>query len=565
MYDFPENEQFISCFYNYSNRAIKQKDSIILVTKDKNKEKHFTQFENPEYSFYVHDENYDMKGKDFLNYISFDDCKKITCRYENRYKEMSNAVNNKSIKQFYKRCIDSKDYRGLNDMHLNPEFHGSDVSIEDFYIAKFLDQNDYTKNNYGLSILSFDIEVDTSDWVGFPNEELAPCPVNMITAYNSEKKVLYIYALKYNTETFKEFRKREKEAYIYILKKFKHILGEYKIIPKYFDNELALIVNFFHQVNLDKPDYALAWNARFDFQTLFNRLKKLLEGTNIYPENVMCPEEFPVQKVYFKLDTQAQDISERVDLFQIFGYTNWIDAMCLYANITKPNGKKESYELDYIGEEETGMRKEEIDDIKTIHLSNYLDFYKYSAVDSLLLASILKNTGHVELLHNIVTMTRTRPNKALKKTVCLRNYADYFYNLNNKTISNNHSYLCPQLGTKIKGAFVALLDNIKKVGSINGKASNKLFDLVIDFDLSALYPSITRAFNISPDTMKYKITVNAKQPLARWTIKHGGESIITSNFFEEYISGDVINYCVKYHNYPDTEKLLELVKEKLSC
>lgn len=562
MTEFLKDEQFISCIYDYGDKQLKEKDSIIIVSKDKDGNKHIQQIKQPEFSFYVTKDDYDMKGKNFLNFIDFNDANKITCKYKNRYSEMAKCTNNREIKKFYKQCVDYKDYRRLKELNYFPEFHGTDVSIEDYYIASFLDQNDYQKNNYDISIMSFDIEVDGSDYVGFPNEEIAPCPVNMITAYNNQNKKLYVFALKYDTDTFSDFKKVEKEVYKYVLKKYRYILGKYTIVPRFYDNELALIANFFNQVNKDKPDYVLAWNLRFDFLTLYNRLKKLCAGTDIFPEDIMCPEEFPIHKVSYKLDNSANDICDRVDVFQITGFSNWMDAECLYANITKPNGKKESYSLDYIGELETGMHKEEIEDIKTIHLKDYSSFFKYSSVDSLLLASILTETTHVELLHTIVTMTRTRPTKALKKTVSLRNFADYFYRENNKTISNNHYYVDGESG-RIKGAFVAPLKNIGKVGLINGIPSNKLFKYVIDFDLSSLYPSITRAFNISKDTLRYKISIVYNEQIPKYIENHDGEKIITSMFVEEFISGDIINYCKTYHNYPDVEEMMELIKEKL--
>ena len=39
---------------------------------------------------------------------------------------------------------------------------------------------------------------------------------------------------------------------------------------------------------------------------------------------------------------------------------------------------------------------------------------------------------------------------------------------------------------------------------------------------------------------------------------------ITSEFFEDYLSNENINYCVKYHGYPDITEMLEIIKEKLN-
>lgn len=443
---------FINCFYTFPNKALNQQDSIILVTKNENDEKEFQYIPNPEFSFYTTSEN--NRDNKYVDFIAFDKCKKITCSYNNRYKEMVKSTSNPEVKNMYNYIIRNQSYKELNELNLFPEFHETDINIVDYYIKEYINEYDYRKYNFNLNISSYDIEVDSSEIKGFPNEEEAKCPVNMITMFNNKSNTLYLYALKYNTETFDDFKNNHiKEACLYILKKYHKYFGKFKIVPIFFDTELGLISAFFKQINLDKPDYAVAWNARFDIQTLHNRLIKLLAGTEQFPEDIMCPEEFPVKRVNIRLDSSPdaeQDFSKRSDLFEIYGYSNWIDMMALYANITRPNGKKDSYSLDAIGEEETGMNKEDLSmsdtNIKTAHLDNYFSFFKYSACDSLLLMLIIIKTNHINILHSISTMTRTRPSKALKKTVCLRNFAQYFYNLNGYAISNNHSYLKPQDG-----------------------------------------------------------------------------------------------------------------------
>ena len=567
-FNFPKEEQFINCMYSFPNNRGKEKipDYILLVTKDKNNKKHLTTIPNPEYSFYITNDT-ELSNKQH-NFIDINKCKKITCRYNNRYNEMAKASTSKETKQFYKRCIDSKDWKRLNQLHLQPEFHASDIDICDYYIARFLDENDYQKYNYGIDILAFDIEVDGSDYIGFPDEKEAPCEVSMITAFDISRKRLYIFAKKYDTDTFNEFYENKlKEDIEAIKNEYKEEFPDMKVIPKFFDKEILLIAYFFKLVNSIKPDYVLSWNLRFDFQTLLNRLIKICPAYKTMPEYVMCPEEFPVKYVKVKLDNSPNaetDYANRVDNFQIFGYSNWIDMMCLYANITKPNGKEDSYELDYIGEKITGKNKVDLADqgynIKTVHLENYSLFYKYASVDSLLLGLIIKKTGFVELLHTIVTMTRTRPTKALKKTVSERNFGEYFYNISGYTISNNHSSLVSKNG-KIKGAYVAYTSLIDRMGSINGVPSNKVLGNVIDMDLSALYPSIDIAYNIASDTMRYKIIVidNTIKP------NEDNDHIVTDQFFENYISNDNINYGKKYHGLPDIKEMYELLSMELSA
>lgn len=562
--EFPKNEMFINCLYDKGeyNEEDAIQDSIIVISKDKNGEKHITFKKCPSYSYYVTKTGVDRSV--LRNYIPISECNKINVRYRNRFSSMSKSTPSKETKEYFEEVKRSGDWKAKNKMHLFAEFHGSDINIEDYYINEFLEQNDFNENNFGITFDAYDIEVDGADHIGFADENEAPCPINIISSYFSGNNTLYLFCLKYDTETFKEFKERYKIIEAKIRKKYKKYFGDFKIRTKIFKDEFGVINAFFKQINTDKPDYATAWNCYFDVMTMYQRLKKLLVGSEIYPEDVMCPKEFPIKKVIIKKDTSlnASDIADRFDLFQIFGYTIWIDFMCLYANITKPLGKKESYALDAIIGEELDEHKVDLESfgttIKTAHYDNYSLFFEYNSIDSLSLAALIQKKGFLTLMHNIVMMTRTRPNKALKKTVCLRNFASVFYKNNGMAISNNHSSLAKKLEEKVKGAYVADPNLNEPLGSINGLPTNKIFSKVIDEDLTSLYPCIDMAFNISPDTMRYKI---------KWVTKP--KSIMELNedqteiFMDHYISNDPVKYCVTYHKLPNISEMYEMLKEKI--
>ena len=385
--------------------------------------------------------------------------------------------------------------------------------------------------------------------------------------------MLTVFMLKYDTDGFRELTQKNIKTKIKEIKAvYSKYFGDFKIKAKLFSNELSLIAAFFNLVNTDKPDYCLAWNARFDIFTLYNRLVKLCAGTNITPEDIMCPEDFPVKKVVLRKDDSIKankDFTARTDIFNIYGYTVWLDMMVLYGNITRPQGKKDSYTLNAIGLEETGLGKEDLSEddtsIKTAYIDNYTKFWKYSCVDTLLLMLIIKNTGYVELLHTIVTLTRTRANKALTKTVCLRNYVNVFYREMGYTISNNRCILHDDGRTGIGGAYVAPPELIEEVGSINGIPSNKCFDLVIDEDLSSMYPNILITFNISSSTADMKITVKYHTGEKETYIDDKGKTCTrevildrTKEFMENYLSEDSVSFCHKHHNLPDYEEMYNI-------
>lgn len=582
----PKNSMFINCFYTYGNYKTKEKDSVIIVYKDKNNKKDFVYLEEPEYTYYVTKDinkqySYCPSGYEY-RYISLDEVKEVSTKYSDRYKSMANNTTRKEVKDFYKQCTKkgatAEDYKKLSNMHLFKEFHSSDINITDYYINKFCEKNDQEENLFALNISAFDIEVAGAEHVGFPNEDDAPCPVNAISYYNNVTNTLSIFLLYYDTETFKELmQKNIKQKVKEVKELYQPYFGDFKTKVVVCKNELALIKAFFDRVNEDKPDYCAAWNARFDLFTLKNRLDKILVGTDISCEDIMCPSEFPVKKVILKKDTSEKakkDFSARTDTYNIYGYTVWIDMMVLYANITRPYGKKESYQLNDIGLEETGLQKENLSEddtsIKTVYLDNYTLFFKYSCIDTLLLMLIIKNTDYISLLHTIATMTRTRPIKALTKTVSLRNYIDVFYRENGYVISNNRSSLHNFNGkTSIDGAYVALVQLIDKIGKINGLPSNKCFDLVIDEDLSSMYPNIIIVFNISSSTADLKITIKKKTGKFETVVKNGktyNKEIledVTKDFMEKYLSDDIVSYCHEFHNLPDYNEMYNEFKEMI--
>lgn len=78
-------------------------------------------------------------------------------------------------------------------------------------------------------------------------------------------------------------------------------------------------------------------------------------------------------------------------------------------------------------------------------------------------------------------------------------------------------------------------------------------------DLTALYPSIIRAFNIALSTMLFKI---------KYTEFKKVDSIIgyfdcTRDFMEKYISNDPINYCIDYHNQLSIEDMSNEIDKRL--
>lgn len=235
-------------------------------------------------------------------------------------------------------------------------------------------------------------------------------------------------------------------------------------------------------------------------------------------------------------------------------YTNWIDQLALYAVINKGAKTLESYSLDYVANLELGESKADFDgDISTAFIRDYTKFFKYNIQDAILLHMIESKVKHIDLLYLMSVITGTRPSHVFKKTISLRNLADTFYESKNFVISNNRSKLFPKKKEKIAGGFVGNPNLIDKVGiKLPSGLSNFIFDDATDIDLAALYPSVTQAFNISPETFMGKIEY-----------KNSDNIDETIHFIDGYNSNDGINFGMEFLGLPSITDFIDIIDKEI--
>lgn len=85
---------------------------------------------------------------------------------------------------------------------------------------------------------------------------------------------------------------------------------------------------------------------------------------------------------------------------------------------------------------------------------------------------------------------------------------------------------------------------------INEKLSMYLFEKVIDFDLTSLYPSIILAFNVDVTTQIGQIK---------------SEYYNVPELFDDIVSQDTINTAHKYFHLPTVEEMNELLNSKMGA
>lgn len=450
--------QLINTLY-WNKSKNNSKDALIFVLKNEGGDKSIQLIEEPVFSYHVTRDEFD-DGK-VHGFVDVNKTVKVKCKYNQLINSIVDTLNEPQLKETLQAIYASGDRIGskLKNFHLHRKLHGSDKNIQDYYIGKLLEKYPSNENDFGTTKVYIDIEVDGSELMGrFPDPESALAPINVITLVSPQNKTVYSFCLDYNNDQVKNIKEKMnnfinelKEKYENGTEKKNEICKDFKYDIRFFDREIDLIKDFFNTINYDlKPDFVLAYNASFDFLTIINRIKKLRYD----PETICCPKEFPYKKVNLQIDYKNQDPCETSHVFEISGWSNWLDQMTIFANLRK-SAKRDSYALDAIGSEELGEHKDTVEgDISTFHFTNYWKFLLYNIQDTMMLYMLEEKNNDIELLRNISLMTETRISHALKKTVCLRNMFDKIYASKGLVLSNNHSKLFKdfQFQEKIKGA-----------------------------------------------------------------------------------------------------------------
>lgn len=483
----------------------------------------------------------------------------------------------------------------MKNLFKHPWVYDADMDITDRYIKMFNEEFEPDKN-YKLHKCFFDIEVDLMPegfkknkngqvgYIGFPDEEIAPCPVNIITLIDGKTLTGYIFAHrnKLNTElldfesNMNTFLKEIKEDI-----SINDDINLNSIEMKFYESEEETIEAFFKCIHRIDPDYCLAWNEGFDCKTLMKRLTILYNrkkdlGIRGYDAmiNTVCDSKYTIArnnsgeeiyltpKAYYK-QNKDKSIVDRMDEFTVLDGIIWVDQMLLYANVRKTSGQKESYALDAIANEELG--KEKLDytgfTIKNLAWLDYKKFVKYNFRDTLLLLLLEMRNLDIEMLQRLCEITNTRKLKVFKKTISLKNFVSKFAeeqgfimsNNKNAQYGNDYEYFA-QNYIGVRGVnetdekYKILFDKKENYGAyvgdpnlnapcgiklIGNKQSMFIFENVFDEDFSSLYPSIIQAFNLDKNTQVGKFFLEDEEIKEKLLYKYGYQGLFQVSKNEE--------------------------------
>lgn len=485
--------------------------------------------------------------------------------------------------------------RRRRKLHDNVWLHGSDANVVDSYIDRFMEYyKDSLDTTSPLELAFADIEVDPVDHVGFPDEFDAPVPVNLITYFHAPTKKLTQFVLRHgvlDNPLIAEFEENQDYEKLRILAEVNRkplvdaelvdaetpwetvagLLGIAEVEGVeasdaaaslarcvdlefvFCDDELTLIRSFLHLVNeVDRPDIIAWWNMRFDANTLMNRLRKL--GCD--PEYEFTPKDFrPWALADYSQDTFNTEPTDNGDVFSVTAYTIYLDQMLLYAQLRKASGKKESYGLDFTLRSELGENKFEYEgSIRDLAYRSFSDFVLYGAIDVVPMATLEEKTEDIALAYQLSMTTRTRFHKIMKKTICLRNLAAIFYRERGLILSNNRNRNKERVDTaQFRGAFVADPKLMGPAGIlVGGQPSDRVFDDVVDFDATSLYPSIILATNIDASGQIGRLVIPGDD----------GSEADSSLLVEAWAAGDMFEVGREWLGLPGLAELAELVVEQ---
>jgi hypothetical protein len=609
---------YINVIYDQPRPRNEWDDTLAIVYRDETDGKKGVHvIRNPKYEWHINKpENWtDVPRK----VVSPEQVDKITSNYADVIRDMAKLIDQyePGTLDWFWSCKKGKQNYLTKRLHLNPNVHGTDLDVRDYYIGQFLAKYPYKDRLNKLTKGYFDIEVDLDKGItpegtrveGFPIPEQAFFPINLITCYFDETGEAFTWALvdEANPQLVELMEDDSKSAFEAELAD-RHSPtckgGQSSFELLFFDNELEMITHFFATVDNFEPDYMLAWNISFDMITLMNRVLVLngLNPSTTHNEeqekilcDVICSEKMRskgfVNPPFFKKDTRSQDVSDKKDMFDCSSMSCWLDQLQTYASLRKALGKKDSYALDAIVMEELKASKDEMPDgatLRTLPMVDYRAFVQYNVQDVILLHRLEEKNHDVDQMHGIALMTGTRVQRAMSKTVCLRNLFSRILVEKGWLMSNNRNqrykqYVTNEYGVRVpapgeesdekaekfKGAFVADPELNEAMGILlpSGKRSKYIFVNVIDEDLASLYPSIMIAFNIDVETQYGKLILETpphddSETDGERKAREFKDQEDAAAFCESLANGDHYATAVRWLNLPKIEDLLSTMKKE---
>jgi DNA polymerase elongation subunit (family B) len=320
------------------------------------------------------------------------------------------------------------------------------------YISETYSEDEIKFDISKIKLATLDIEVASEN--GFPDVESASEEVLLITIQDYSSKKIRTWGLGPFNNTQKNVEYRS------------------------FSTEYDLLSDFINwwMIEDNTPEVVTGWNIElYDIPYLVRRLDRVL-GEKLMKR--MSPWGLVTESEIY--------IAGRKHISYDVGGISQLDYLNLYKKFTYK--AQESYRLDYIASVELGQKKldhSEFDTFKDFYTKGWQKFVEYNIIDVEL---VDRMEDKMKLIELAVTMAYDA--KA--------NYSDVFSQVRMwDTIIYNYlkkrNIVIPPKERSDKDS--------KYAGAYVKEPIPGMYDWIVSFDLTSLYPSLIMEFNISPETL----------------------------------------------------------------
>jgi DNA polymerase elongation subunit (family B) len=320
------------------------------------------------------------------------------------------------------------------------------------YISDMYPEDEVKFDISKIKLTTIDIEVASEN--GFPDVESAAEEILLITLQD------------YNTKKIRTWG-----------------LGEYNntqknVTYKSFTSEYDLLSNFINWWMAEEniPEVITGWNSMmYDIPYLVRRLDRVLG------------EKLMKRISPWGLITERKTVIKgREQIYYDIGGISQLDYLDLYKKFTYK--AQESYRLDYIAEVELGQKKldhSEFDTFKEFYTKGWNKFVKYNIIDVELVDRMEDKMKLIELALTMAYDAKVNYNDVFSQVAM---WDSIIYNYLKKQNIVIPPKTKSEKSEKYAGAYVK-------------EPVPGVYDFVVSFDLTSLYPSLIMEFNISPETL----------------------------------------------------------------
>lgn len=569
--DKNKNMVLFNTIYTPDTDGDRKHDAISLIFKDLDTgKKILREIKDPMVEVYKARPNVDLGD---INHIvqPIENLEKFDVSYNKKILDLAKLLGPQAEK-YYWDCIKSRNFKETNKILMDNRLFACDRNIEDFYRYKAYNYfGEKTLNNTRKGFFDIEADIMYGD-IDFDNNT-GEAPVNAVTLVDSDAMVSYTLLLRDdNNPLIADFEKNISSFTKYMNEKYDAELGHFDYKIAMFDSEIELIEFLFVIINTLNLDFLLAWNMGFDIPYLIYRIKR--NGKD--PKEIICHPDFEYKQCKYTKSNEFE-IKKKTDWFNVSSYTIFMDQMINYAAIRKSQQKLRSYRLDAIGEKEVNARKLDYSDLGHIKQLPYKDFWRfveYNIIDCMVQYRIEKKVNDVDTVFYRSYESNTRINKVFKEVTFLTNVAfKEFKDFQGLVLGNNVNALLYNADAakddeKFSGAFVGdplLIDYVGKL-LFRSSYSRNIFDNIVDYDFTGLYPTIIMMFNIFKSTLLGKVIMKdkiGKKELLSESVFTEGRYDRGGQYMEDLETQEATFFCHKWLDLPSIENTIQIVGDRL--